>query len=519
MTTPSPHTPPTDPDHLPEGLAGSMVATGILAFFGLFLETVLNVLFPALMEEFSIGVSDVQWMTSGYLLVISVIMPLSSYLNRRFTARSLFVSAAGAVLVGAVIALLAHHYWVLLAGRIVQAVGTGIVTPLMFNIILERSPRPMVGRLMGLGALSLGIAPALGPIVGGVLGTIASWRWVFGLVIPFALVALLIGLRSVHQGAPTEKLPMRWDAVLALVLAFGGLVFGVERGGAALSGGSGMVGAVALLVVGLVALAAFVVLTLRSTAPLLRLDVLAHPGYTHSLLAFVLLQFSALGLGYLVPTVAQLGHGMAPLSAGLIILPGAALGAVLAPLGGIVLDRMGARVPILGGVVLALCGTLVLVLVSSSTAGMVVGYVVFMAGFGMTFAKTQTHAMSHVSGPETPDGTALINTSQQFFGAMSMTVLSTVLAIGQGGALAGSSAYAADTVSAGRIGFAVVACAMALATFAQVRALRAQPPAGATDGAPRAARPTDARPEPVGSLLAGGTHTEGTTVAVLPVGD
>lgn len=509
MTSPSPHTPAADSERLPAGLAGSMVATGILAFLGLFLETVLNVLFPALMEEFSIGVADVQWMTSGYLLVISVIMPLSSHLNRRFRARSLFASAAGAVLVGAVVALLAQHYWVLLAGRIVQAVGTGIVTPLMFNIILERSPRAMVGRLMGLGALSLGIAPALGPIIGGVLGTVASWRSVFALVIPFALVALVIGLRSVPQGAPTEKLAMRWEAVLALVLAFGGLVFGVERGGAALAGGSGLVGAVVLLVVGLAALATFVVLTLRSDAPLVRLGVLAHPGYTHSLIAFVLLQFSALGLGYLVPTIAQLGHGLALLSAGLIILPGAALGAVLAPLGGMVLDRLGARIPILGGAVVALCGTLVLVLASASTVGMVLGYVVFMVGFGLTFANTQTHAMSHVSGPETPDGTALINTSQQFFGAMSMTVLSTVLSMGQAGSLAGSAQYAAATVSAGRVGFVVVACAMALAALAQVRALRAPRPdvpsasvRGATCRGDSLAGPVHPTPAPVRAAVA-----------------
>ena len=146
---------PASSDRISPQLIGAITATAILAFLGLFLETVLNVLFPALMSDFSVTMADVQWMTSGYLLVVSIVMPITGWLQRRFTPRSLFLTAAGSILTGALIAALAPTYPVLLAGRLVQGMGTGIVTPLMFTIILTRSPRSKIGALMGVGALVL----------------------------------------------------------------------------------------------------------------------------------------------------------------------------------------------------------------------------------------------------------------------------------------------------------------------------------------------------------------------------
>ena len=229
---------PRDAETVSPALAGSIFATAVLAFLGLFLETGVSVLFPALMEAFGVGTSQVQWLTSGYLLVVAIIMPLSSYLQRRFTARSLFFAAVAAVAAGSVIALAAPTFPVLLAGRLLQGVGTGIITPLMFTIILTQAPRTKFGALMGVGGLTLGVAPAVGPIVGGVIGEVASWRVVFAITLPLILASFVVGARSIQQARPTEKIALSWGQVVLLALAFVGLILGLERGGALLAAGA-----------------------------------------------------------------------------------------------------------------------------------------------------------------------------------------------------------------------------------------------------------------------------------------
>lgn len=253
------------------------------------------------MAEFAIDMGAVSWMTSGYLLVVSIVMPLSGYLQRRFTGQSLFIGAVLFVVVGALVAASAPTYAVLLAGRMFQGVGTGVATPLMFTTILTQAPRSKIGQLMGLGTLVLGVAPALGPTIGGAIVSVTSWRAIFWAVIPIALVALLVGGRSLRQVTPVSRVPLKFGQLTALTLAMVGLLLGIERTGALLSGRSeGLVAdltAGTLLVIGAVSLSAFVALSRRSTSPLLRLGVFAVTDhrFTWSLLAFASLQFPRWG--------------------------------------------------------------------------------------------------------------------------------------------------------------------------------------------------------------------------------
>ncbi|WP_172120589.1 MFS transporter [Actinomyces faecalis] len=471
---------PRDADKVSPALAGSIFATAVLAFLGLFLETVASVLFPALMEAFGVGTSDVQWLTSGYLLVVSIIMPLSSYLQRRFTARALFFTAVAAVACGSVIALAAPTFQVLLAGRLLQGVGTGIITPLMFTIILTQAPRTKLGALMGVGGLTLGVAPAVGPIVGGVIGEVASWRVVFAITLPLVLASFVVGARSIQQARPTEKISLSWGQVVLLALAFVGLILGLERGGALLAASADGAAASAsqvalvagLLAMGVLAGLGMAVTSRRSSNPVLHLSVLRSPIYRNALAAFCLFQFAALGLGYLVPNLSQLALGTGTMTAGLLVLPGAVVGALLAPVAGNLYDRFGPAVPILVGSVIALIGTLALALVGArlTTMMMAAFYLVFMLGFGLAYTNSQTLGMSGVERSLTADGTGLMNTVQQFFGAMSMTVLSTVLTLHQAGTAPGTSAYASASARGGAVSFTVVAVVVLIALVMEWRA-------------------------------------------------
>lgn len=459
-------------------LVGSIVATAILSFLGLLLETVVNILFPALMSDFGITMSAVSWMTTGYLLVVSVIMPLSGYLQRRFTARSLFIVAALAVMAGALVAAMAPTYPVLLIGRLLQGVGTGIATPLMFSIIMMQAPRAKVGMLMGVGGLILGIAPALGPTLGGAIGTLAGWRLIFWLNIPLLVIALIVGARSIQQATPTRKENLAIGQLVLLALGLVGLVLGIERIGALVSSGSAGTAALAVAiatpVVGLACLALFVRAAHRSEHPLIHLSVLRDGTYAWSLVAFACLQFITLGLGYLLPTYAQMSMGRTSLVAGLAVLPAAVVGAAFAPLGGVILDHVGARVPIMTGAVVALVATVLLAVLGVRVNLFLLAamYLLFMLGFGLAFANTQTHGMAHVPQHLTPDATAMMNTCQQFAGALSMTVLSTIVAVRQSGLTAGTAAFQDGTRSGSAGGLAVLVAVALVVLVAENMGLR-----------------------------------------------
>lgn len=464
---------PASSDRISPQLIGAITATAILAFLGLFLETVLNVLFPALMSDFSVTMADVQWMTSGYLLVVSIVMPITGWLQRRFTPRSLFFTAADSILTGALIAALTPTYPVLLAGHLVQGMGTGIVTPLMFTIILTRSPRSKIGALMGVGALVLGTAPALGPILGGIIGTVASWRAVFWICAALVLVSVCVGSASI-TGGQVSRVSLDIVQVALIALTFVGLVLGVERAGTALAEGASLLMSLGLIVLGVAGAVLFVLRSHSAPTPVIRLSVLRAPAYRYSLLAFAFFQFAALGLGYLLPNAAQLALGSSAMSSGLLVLPGAVLGAVMAPIGGSLLDRFGPRTPILVGTVITLVSCIALAArgTSLSTGWMATFYFVFMLGFGMAYANTQTHAMAHVDGPLTADGTALMNTVQQFFDAIAMTVLATIVSMTQAGLTSANPGFAPATARGVFIGFIVVAIVVAAALGFELLAMR-----------------------------------------------
>lgn len=454
-------------------LGGSIFAVAIIAFLGLLLETVLNVLFPALMSDFGIDMGQVQWMTSGYLLVVSVIMPLSSFLNRRFSFKALFMFSTVALLVGVIISAAAPTFVVLLIGRLVQSLGAGISTPLMFNLISEQAPRESIGRFMGAGALVIAIAPAVGPTMGGVFDEFLNWRWAFIAVIPFILLSMLVGARTLRQSHPLEKVRLSVPSVVLLVLGFSCLIFGFEQGGALFSAesvdGRRITVAVVLLLLAACFLTAFVKVSTRTDSPLIRLEVMRSSAFRWSFVAFGLFQFASLGLGYVIPNFAQLGLGTSSLISGLIVVPGTIVGAIFAPLGGLILDKLGAKRPIILGTLIALVGTVLFSLMGSTVSVIGLGgfYLVYMLGFGLAYANTQTYGLSNLPREYTSDGVALMNTLQQLAGSIGMTVLSAVISASESGTAQGTTAFARATATGAGWAFAVIAVVVLIAVILQ----------------------------------------------------
>lgn len=408
----------------------SIIAAGIMSFSGVVVETAMNVTFPALMREFGIGTSLVQWITTGYLLVLALIIPTSAYLKRRLPTRRLFLIAISSFLAGTLLAAWSPAFGVLLAGRLLQGIGTGIALPMMFNIILEQVPGERLGLMIGVASLITAMAPAVGPSLGGLIVSYWGWRLIFVSLLPFLLLSACLGLSCIRQAGRLEPASFELRLYLLLALGFSSLIFAMTLPGVY---GWLSVPVLGLLALSLVLLGCFYRWSLRSATPLLHVEIFSCEAYSLSTLSLLLVGFICLGLGFLIPNYAQLVSDTDAFTAGCLLLPGCLLGAALAPISGRLLDRFGAQGPILIGN----CSILLAVLCYSLYPGVlssllfIVFYIFFAFGQGFNMGTIMANGLRQLPQELNADGNAAMNTLLQLAGAVGTAVISSIVASAQ----------------------------------------------------------------------------------------
>ncbi len=433
-------------------VVGAIVATGLMSFCGVMVETAMNITFPTLMREFRIGTSTVQWMTTLYLLVVAVMVPLSATLKRRFKMRNLFLVAISLFIAGVIIDGLAPAFWVLLLGRGIQGLGTGIALPLMFNIILERVPASKRGMMMGVGTMITGVAPALGPTFGGLVVGAMSWRFIFAFLLPVLIVALGLGVSCIEQKSVPVAAQIDQLSVVLIVVTFCGLIFGISNWGAQPFISLPVAGALA---VGVLALIWFTHRCLTISVPIINLRLFRNPAFVEALLAFACVQIGSLSLSFLLPNYIQLVNHSSALIAGLVVLPGAAVGAVVGPLSGRWYDVAGARAPLRTSAVISLLGTVGLWLLGNQLVNLAILflYTLFMFGRGVGFGNIMTVGLNQLPTTDYADGNAIFNTVQQFTAALGISMAAAIVAAGQ----AHSTSQVVGTINGSVHSFAVLA--------------------------------------------------------------
>ena len=437
----------------------SILAAGIMSFSGVVVETAMNVTFPTLMKEFGIGTSTVQWITTGYLLVLAIIIPASSYLKKRFKMKALFVTAVCLFILGTVMAAAAPVFPVLLGGRLIQGVGTGIALPMMFNIVLEQVPENRLGLMMGIATLITAIAPAVGPSLGGVIVSYFGWRMIFVALLPLLILSFLFGVTSMRQVTETGRVSFQIIDYLLMAAGFACFIFATSMASEA---GWTSVRVIVLFLVSVLAIVVFYRRSIHSQSPLIDVKVFHSVTFTLSVIILLLIQFICLGLGYLIPNYSQIVSGEEALIAGCLLLPGCILGACIAPVSGRLLDRFGAKRPILTGVAAIMISLFCFSFFATrlTTALFIAFYLIFTFGQGFSTGNTMTNGLRQLPENLNADGNAVFTTLQQLAGAIGTSVVSTIVASAQA---ARSDDMALATMEGSRNAFyllAVLAVAM-----------------------------------------------------------
>ncbi|WKF85048.1 MFS transporter [Lacticaseibacillus pantheris] len=406
----------------------SILAVGLLSFVGILVETSMNVTFPTLIKTMGVTLDTVQWLTTAYLLVVTIVMSTTAYMLKRFNPRPLFLCAVAICLVGGILCLFAPSFPVLLAGRLLQAVATGISTPLMFQIIFARVPHTQLGVYTGFASVIVSLAPALGPTYGGVLTSIWSWRAIFIGILPLLVIIAALGATTI-TGKAAGVGQQRFDYLGMVILAalFAGIVLAFNGAGThGWTGSSFWLWLAGSIVIALV----FAIYARKGTRKLLNYRILKLPVLRLRLLAYFGLQFINIGLSLVLPLLAQTVLGAAAMTAGLMLLPGALVGAVTAPLAGRVYDRVGATIPLLfSSIMVCVALTLLWVFTDSLTVVGIAGlYVVLRLGFNSGFGVAISDGSMQVSGTQKSDQNSLFSMMQQYAGSLGTSVMSAVIA-------------------------------------------------------------------------------------------
>lgn len=406
------------------GLA--VLATGIMAFSGVLIETAMNVTFPSLMAEFGIATQAVQWVTTIYLLMIAITVPISGYLLKNVPAKVLFLVANFSFLAGVTMNFLATNFYWLLGGRLLQGIATGIALPLMFQIILMEAPLKQRGMMMGLGTFATSIAPAIGPSYGGYLTNHLTWHYIYFFLIPLILLSLVIGLPTfIYRKAPGGGV-LKVGNTFWLALFFTTFLCGLSF----LSSYWGLL----LLAASALSFYLFQRGNRRNPHPLLAFALLKNKIFAHLLATFLIYQFIFLGISFIIPNLLQIVGGLNAASSGLAMLPGALIGAVLQPIAGKVLDQIGPKKPLLFGGIVAFCGCVSLTITLYLGAGVqwfIFSHVLFQIGAGFSYSNAITTGMNALAKESTGAGNSLFNTLQQFTGAVATAVVAAVINAGQ----------------------------------------------------------------------------------------
>ncbi|MDQ0208730.1 MDR family MFS transporter [Alkalicoccobacillus murimartini] len=415
------------------------------AFVAILNETILNVALNAIMSDFNVASSTVQWLVTGYMLIIGTLIPISAYFMQRFTTRQLFITAMSLFTLGTLIAGLSPTFSILLVGRLTQAVATAIMIPLLTNVILSVIPIERRGAAMGMVGLVIMFAPAIGPTVSGLIVENLSWRWLFYVVIPISIFSLLFGIKILKNVTEVSKPKLDILSFILSTLGFGGIVYGFSAAG---KGDASFTDPVVFtcLIVGFVSLGLFSWRQLKMDKPMLDIRVFKYPMFLVGLLLIMLVMMTMFAMMLVLPMYMQGALAFTAIATGLVMLPGGLINGAMSPIMGRIFDKVGPRPIIIPGTILL---AVTVFTYRFSTPGVpmwviIIQHALLMISVAMIMMPSQTNGLNQLPTKLYPHGTAIASTLMQVSGAIGAALFIAIMENGQQNYLDGISSPTAE---------------------------------------------------------------------------
>ncbi|WP_408895008.1 DHA2 family efflux MFS transporter permease subunit [Paenibacillus taichungensis] len=406
-----------------------IIALIIGAFVAILNETFLGIAFPDLMKQFEVGASTIQWLSTVYMLIIGILVPVTAMLQQWFTTRQMFLSAMLLFLVGTIICGFSGSFPVLLIGRIIQASGTGLLIPVMMNTILIIFPPSNRGAAMGMMGLVLMFGPAIGPTLSGLIIDSLSWHWLFFLVIPLVVVSIVFGFMYLENVSDITKPKVDLLSILLSTIGFGGIVYGFSTAGEVSWSEPEVIWTIAA---GFVSLILFTWRQLVVKEPMMDLRAFKYPMFALTVSLMIVMTMTLFSTALILPLYMQQAMMMTALAAGLTLMPGGIANGIMSPISGKLFDKFGPRVLIVPGLVITAVSLFLLsrVDLGTSTGVLITLHIILMIGISMIMMPAQTTGLNQLPKKLYPHGTAIMSTLQQVSGAIGTALFISIFSNG-----------------------------------------------------------------------------------------
>ena len=417
-----------------------LTVTSIGSFMSILDTTIVNIALPRVLHDFHADLDLGQLVLTVYLLSLAVVIPISGFLAERVGMKRLYMITLCCFTAGSALCGLAWNLESLIAFRIVQGLGGGMLQPLGMAIVFTKITPLERGRFMGVLGQPLLLAPIIGPTVGGYLVEYSSWRMIFLINVPIGLINLVLAKTLLDETVRKHEARLDRHGLALAIVAFPCLLLAISEGE---SYGWDSPLIVTMLCLGIVALAAFIRTELRKREPLMQVRLLAHPMFALAMTINFVTQFSLFGLQFLLPLFLQTARGMTPAETGLVLFPSGVAAFASMNIGGRIYNRVGPRKLALSGLSILLATTLLLSRISEDTsvAEIMLLFCFRGAAIGLCMMPVQTAAYNTIASDQMTRATAMVNVFIRIFGAVSTAILTTILALSLGwhGAPADSS--------------------------------------------------------------------------------
>ncbi|PZL74216.1 MDR family MFS transporter [Enterococcus plantarum] len=413
-----------------DGISYNRSALMIVILLGAFCiimnQTLLITAYPTIMKDLNISLSTVQWLTTLFLLVSGITIPLSAYLMKQIQSKYLFLTALNLFLMGVLICYFGPTFKYLLFGRLLQGIASGIMLPLIQTIVLTLFQKNERGTAMGFVGLVVALAPAIGPTLSGYIITYFNWKTLFLITIPLILLSEIGALLFFKVSIPLKQSKLDIPSVFLSIIGFGSLLYSIS-----LASTKGWLSkeVIVLLFIGCTVIVSFIVRELKISNPLLNLKVFSYSTFSVSVFLSAISYIALLGFESILPDYIQKVHLESPIDSGLILLPGSIVMGLMNPVTGKLFDRFGGRFLIPIGLTLLSLGTFPFLFITETTPILFIAifYAIRLLGISMVLMPVTTTGMNALPNDMISNGTATNNTLRQIASSFGTAVLVTFL--------------------------------------------------------------------------------------------